>query len=895
MISYSQQKTLYQYAIVFSGIVCACLGVLGIIGWDFNLPILTQLIPQSKPLLYNTAVIFVFAGVGITYQMISKPENSLYHFCVGSLCVLIGVISLIGYQFTKENWVESFFSKGHELIPKSVSPITALGKLFIGLSLLILSKQTFFKLYKLFVAVFGLFLFSIGLFICFVIFSPERIELMQSIKNNFYASFPAAIGYIFAGIGLTSISFYNYFLMGKSLGNLKFLIAAIVFAFFMFLFTFGIYSDSTDKMVIFLNAVFSFAMSLLTSVLVFLLEQDQLRILELKNKQEFIKNIEENFHLFVEATRDWIWAIDKNRKITFSNSTVKNILGYRADELLGVDILLLLEDDCRHQIELEIEEGIEKKKRWFNLKTAWKHKNGLVKYLESSAEPVLDMEGALLGFKGAGHDVTEHLNLEKIKNEFVSMVSHELRTPLTSIRGAIGLLINQAEDQNQKKNQLLEIAYNNCERLMGIIHNILEIERLEAGRWEVHLKPIEIGEFIRKALVENKPLADKFQVELVLLTLPEKFLVYADYDKLLQVMANLISNAVKYSSANEKVFIKAEASITTVRVSVHDRGPGIPEELRPYIFEKFSRDELSSSLSIPGTGLGLRVCKFIISSFHGSINFMSRKEFGTVFYFDLPKWCEEAPLIRPPLTSGVYPPLLVFSNDQYLIDALDRVIKEQELVCEIPSNSTMFFRWIYEHAKTGILLDLDDFNIDYLEHLKRIYISKENNRLPLILLTENLNLFKEHNLFKEIPVFKWIEKPVNDLKLDLMIKEIKDNLFANIPCVLYVDENRELIEIVKALLFNKVQIFPAKNLQECSEILKNREMDLILLDDKVFVRHEDKEFLNEISKGIPKIVFSSQENLEEFPNEVKRILDKYNTTNQDLIETIESCLLTAKG
>lgn len=246
--------------------------------------------------------------------------------------------------------------------------------------------------------------------------------------------------------------------------------------------------------------------------------------------------------------------------------------------------------------------------------------------------------GILTGYVGVALDITERKALEKMKNEFISVISHELRTPLTSIQGSIVLLTSKVMgDLPSPVMDLLTIAQRNTERLVRLINDILDLNKIEEGRMQFHLAPVELNALIEESVITNKPFADKFSVSLVFNQLPSSIFVNVDRDRLLQVLANLISNAIKFSKKNGVVTLAIELlDETSVRVKIIDQGVGIPESFQPRIFHKFSQADSSAGRGQPGTGLGLAISKNIIKSLGGTINFKSKEHEGSTFYFDLP-------------------------------------------------------------------------------------------------------------------------------------------------------------------------------------------------------------------------------------------------------------------
>jgi signal transduction histidine kinase len=224
------------------------------------------------------------------------------------------------------------------------------------------------------------------------------------------------------------------------------------------------------------------------------------------------------------------------------------------------------------------------------------------------------------------------------KGQFIANVSHELRTPLTAIVGALSLVESSAsENVPPQTMKLVEMAYQNGKHLTTLINDILDFEKLNAGGMTFNCRPIALMPSIRNALELNHYYAERNRVAFVLEnTLPEETRVIADGQRLLQVMANLLSNAAKHSPAGENVYISLQKIQGSLRVAVRDRGPGIPEAFRVHIFEKFAQADSSSTNKDSGTGLGLAISKAIIEGMGGTIGFESVAGQGATFYFDLP-------------------------------------------------------------------------------------------------------------------------------------------------------------------------------------------------------------------------------------------------------------------
>ena len=245
---------------------------------------------------------------------------------------------------------------------------------------------------------------------------------------------------------------------------------------------------------------------------------------------------------------------------------------------------------------------------------------------------------------------------QHIRNEFVSMVSHELRTPLTSIRGALGLINAGALGElPEKAKAMVRIAHQNSERLVRIINDILDMEKINSGGMAMRIEPVAAAEFLKQAIAMNQAYGVKYQVRFVLESAPADALMSADPDRLMQVMANLLSNAAKFSSPGSVVRIRASELKATVRIEVEDHGTGIPEAFRARVFEKFAQADSSSSRRFEGTGLGLSITRRLLEAMEGTIGFTTITDRGTTFYFDLPKATQSATVSREPTRAGIGP------------------------------------------------------------------------------------------------------------------------------------------------------------------------------------------------------------------------------------------------
>jgi len=251
------------------------------------------------------------------------------------------------------------------------------------------------------------------------------------------------------------------------------------------------------------------------------------------------------------------------------------------------------------------------------------------------------LSAVLQDFESAQGEILEQKRMGKLKNDFISVISHEVRTPLTSIHGALNLLKSGLGGElNAQGVRLLDAAYRNSQRLVRLVNDLLDLQRIESGTMTFNMRPVELRSLLEQAVESCQTHAGQLGSKLILQRVPSGVRVRVDSDRMMQVMTNLLSNAAKFSPRGEVVVVEAERAGTRVRVAVTDRGPGVPTEFRSRIFQKFA--QASPSPERGGSGLGLSITKAIVEHMSGQVGFESEPG-RTTFFFDLPEWRPRAP------------------------------------------------------------------------------------------------------------------------------------------------------------------------------------------------------------------------------------------------------------
>ncbi|MCL1104581.1 PAS domain-containing protein [Shewanella algicola] len=265
--------------------------------------------------------------------------------------------------------------------------------------------------------------------------------------------------------------------------------------------------------------------------------------------------------------------------------------------------------------------------------------NGEVRWVHELGQLVSEDQNPDLVMIGSVQDITDRMKLQKVKDDFISTVSHELRTPLTSINGALNLLQSgKIITLPEKAQKLMDIASSNCMQLSRLINDLLDIDKLAAGKMQFEMKKLNIVPLLQRAIDDHQPYAQQHNITLAL-QMDEQLhqsALYVDEHRLLQILTNFLSNAVKFSPKEGCVTLSATVIDNDIEIAVQDHGSGIPDDFKSRIFEKFSQADASSSKAKGGTGLGLALCKELTAAMQGNIGYESEFGSGARFYVRLP-------------------------------------------------------------------------------------------------------------------------------------------------------------------------------------------------------------------------------------------------------------------
>ncbi|MGB8702034.1 MAG: PAS domain S-box protein [Thermosynechococcaceae cyanobacterium] len=371
-----------------------------------------------------------------------------------------------------------------------------------------------------------------------------------------------------------------------------------------------------------------------------LIKSNRLLSIEVKERQE----AERRWRSLLENVRLVVVGLDCTGKIEFANPFFLEITGYTLEEVLGQDWFNLFIPLEEHPKTLSIFRDLLEKDLYPYVQNYILTKTGEECLIAWNNTLLRNPKGELVGTISIGEDITQRHALERMKDEFISVVSHELRTPLTSIRGSLGLLTTGIlNDDPVQMHRMIDIAATDAERLVRLVNDILDLERLESGKMTLLRESCNAATLMQRSREIMEGSAQEADIALVVE--PTAVEVWADPDRIIQTLTNLLSNAIKFSPPGSTVYVTAtlangketqDAASAYVLFQVKDQGRGIPANKLETIFGRFQQVDASDTRTKGGTGLGLAICQTIVQQHGGHIWADSRLGAGSTFNFTLP-------------------------------------------------------------------------------------------------------------------------------------------------------------------------------------------------------------------------------------------------------------------
>lgn len=467
----------------------------------------------------------------------------------------------------------------------------------------------------------------------------------------------------------------------------------------------------------------------------------------------------------------------------------------------------------------------------------------------------IDARGILRALRYA----TERKRLERLKDEFVSTVSHELRTPLTSISGSLGLLTgNAAGILPDPVARLLAIAHTNSQRLVRLVNDILDIEKMEAGRVVFNFRRTDVRSVVEQAIDANRGFAEGYRVRIRFedACAAAAADVRADPDRLLQVVTNLLSNAIKFSPADNEVVVAIEKGTDIVRLTVRDHGSGIPVDFKPLIFEKFAQADAKDARQKGGTGLGLSIVKQIVDRLSGEVGFADAPGGGTIFHVQLPCWDHVAGLTIDRDAKPDAVRILLCEDDLDTALTLRDQLRQTGFATDFAYSAGDAFTCAAATQYRAILVDIHLPDGDGISLIVRLRELPQYRDTSIIVVSADPSRGREDLRSSKLNVLDWLNKPVDFDRLMRLLQ--KPAVRANRrPRILHVDED----DIVARALGDIADVVTVNSIEAAQRVLKASDFDLAVLD-VALANGTSLDLLPELrdSKGnvIPVVVFSAQ-------------------------------------
>jgi PAS domain S-box-containing protein len=544
-----------------------------------------------------------------------------------------------------------------------------------------------------------------------------------------------------------------------------------------------------------------------------------------------LERLRRQLELILTSVADGIYVLDRQGRTTFVNPAAARMVGYCAEELVGQPMHGLVHHskpngtpypaaDC--QIYAALVDGAV---HHVTNEVFWR-KDGNSFPVEYRSAPIREQDGEIVGAAVTFRDVSEQRAVDKMKDEFISVVSHELRTPLTSIRGALGLLTSGLVGEFPERGQrMLEIATNNTERLVRLINDILDIERMRSGKVTMQRQVCDAATLIIQATDEMRAMADKAGVTLSVS--PQPIRLWADPDRVIQTLTNLLSNAIKFSpEEGGKVWLSVAQEGGEAKFTIKDQGRGIPADKLDSIFERFQQVDASDSRKRGGTGLGLAICRSIVQQHGGRIWAESGPGEGSTFFFTLPTLPEVEQDVAP-TEMEKRPVVLVCDDDPAILEVVRTMLDQHGYQPLTVNSGSEAVRQALARRPAAILLDLVMPGMNGCETLMTLKERPETKSIPVIILSGLQPPAKEG-----LPsgATDWLHKPFDEGSLFLTLKHALDE-HARGTRVLVVEDDPDLAGVLRAMFERHgIETFHAKTGREALQFSQRTLPDLLVLD-----------------------------------------------------------------
>ncbi len=579
-------------------------------------------------------------------------------------------------------------------------------------------------------------------------------------------------------------------------------------------------------------------------------------------------------------------------RLRYLSGGAKRVIGISAEEALAKPEMLtgMVPSKTMQRLAVLLAHSAESGSPW-TIETEFTRPDGRVLWMRAAAEPRRDQTGALV-WDGTLFDISEEKRNEQLRNDFISTVSHELRTPLTSIRGSLGLVAaGAAGEMSSKAAKLVAIAHSNSERLVRLINDILDIEKIETGNMPFAPRPSQLRSLTEEGVEASRDYLTERGVSIEIKDEAPGAVAVVDPDRFHQLIANLLSNAIKFSPQNGHVEVRLTRSADYLRVSVKDEGAGIPEAFRDRIFGKFEQADASDTRAQGGTGLGLSIVKAIVERLGGQISFDSEVGVGTIFHVDLPE-ARGAENIGVDVGQAADPKtgekrILICEDDPDVATVIAHMIDELGLATDIAPDVATARAFLARNHYMAMTLDIklgDGSGIALYHELRSMHRCAD---LPVIVVSAVADETRKTLNGQAVGIVDWLAKPIDSDRLTSVIRDVAADDSRGGAKILHVEDDEGVLQVISASLGDGVDITGAGTIAEARQKLDAEHFDLVILDLSL-PDGSGASLLCDIPANTAIVIFSAYEIDDDLASRVHAALTKTKTSEVSIAKLIAS-------
>ncbi|EHK53096.1 ATP-binding protein [Allomesorhizobium alhagi] len=583
---------------------------------------------------------------------------------------------------------------------------------------------------------------------------------------------------------------------------------------------------------------------------------------------------------------------------SYVSGGAERVLGVAAEDIVGKPgtVSRMISRETLAEVERQLKLSAETREAW-SMEAEFTKPNREKVWMRVAAEPRIDVNGELV-WDGSLFDITERKRSEQMKNDFISTVSHELRTPLTSIRGSLGLVAAGAAGEIPPKVAgLIKIAHSNSERLVRLINDILDIEKIESGRMPFDPRPMALRPLVEQAIEGSGNYLAERNVSIIVDDEAPGALTAVDPDRLHQVMLNLLSNAIKYSPQDGRVTVRLARQEGMIRVSVIDQGPGIPLAFQSRIFGKFEQADSSDSRQKGGTGLGLSIVKAIVDRLGGGVSFDTGPETGTSFHVDLPEASDRRSRHRETVSKegeSSPPRVLIVEDEPDIADLIAFTLAQKGIQSDIAPDIESAKDLLASNRYVAMTLDIKLAGQSGLTLYEDLRTTANGRDLPVIVVSAFTDEARKSLNGSALGIVDWLEKPIDMERLRTAIEKVRKGAFRRMPTVLHVEDDEGVLEVISAGLGDDIAMTFARNVQEARFELQRKHFDVVILD-LTLPDGSGAELLGAIPSDTVVVIFSASEVNEHLAAQVQHALTKTKTSEIAIAELVRKLTAMQPG